>query len=47
LPWSLFLYVSMAPTTPFSSLFPSPFSPPFIGSTPANVLSPPRDPFGA
>jgi hypothetical protein len=47
LPWSLFLYVSMAPTTPFSLLFASPFSPPFIGSTPVNVLSPLQDPFGA
>ncbi len=47
LSWSLFLYVSMAPTTPFSLLFASPFSPPFIGSTPANVLSPLQDPFGA
>ncbi len=46
LPWSLFSYVSMAPT-PFSLLFASLFSPPFIGSTPANVLSLPWYPFGA
>jgi hypothetical protein len=27
-------------------LFASPFSPPFIGSTPANVLTLPQYPFG-